>query len=104
LANEVGLSGKNVPFQMAVARGGLTETTTEKEVQFQLQSLNGSFITQQMSAVTRDLRPVDINTKKYDHLKEITFTEEFPRKQKQVDVLMGVQYYTGLLKGEIIRG
>jgi hypothetical protein len=47
---------------------------------------------------------VDINTEKYNHLKGITFTEEFPRKQKQVDVLVGVQYYTGLLKGEIIRG
>ena len=109
LANEVGLNGKNVPFQMAVAGGGLTETTTEKEVQFQLQSLNGSFMTQKMSAITskiitRDLRPVDINTEKYNHLKGITFTEEFPRKQKQVDVLVGVQYYTGLLKGEIIRG
>ncbi len=92
---------------MAVAGGGLTAATTKKDVQFQLQSLDRNFMTQKMSAVTskiitRDLCPVNISTKKYDHLKGITFTEAFPQKQKQVDVLVGVQYYTGLLRGEII--
>ena len=54
--------------------------------------------------ITRDLRPVEISTGKYEHLKDVKFTEDFPRQGRQVDILVGVQYYTGLLKGEIIRG
>ena len=109
LASEVGLTGKTVPFQMSVAGGGVTDKTEEKEVQFQLQSIDQKYTSQKMTAytskiITRDLRPVEISTGKYEHLKDVKFTEDFPRQGRQVDILVGVQYYTGLLKGEIIRG
>jgi hypothetical protein len=54
--------------------------------------------------ITRDLRPVEINTNDFEHLKGIDFTETYPRAEKEVDILIGVDHYTSLMKGEIIRG
>ena len=109
LAKEAGLQGKSVPFSMAVAGGGVTDQSIEQEVSFQLMSTDRRYVTQKLCAttskqITRDLRPVDVDTSKYEHLKNLTFTEEFPRGERQVDVLVGVQYYTSLLKGEVVKG
>lgn len=109
LAKEAGLQGKSVPFSMAVAGGGITDQSMEQEVSFQLMSNDRRYVTQKMCAttskqITRDLRPVDVDTSKYKHLKNLKFTEDFPRGERQVDVLVGVQYYTSLLKGEVVKG
>jgi hypothetical protein len=47
---------------------------------------------------------VDVDTSKYKHLKNLKFTEDFPRGECQVDVLVGVKYYTSFLKGEVLKG
>ena len=108
-ANETGLNGKPIPFSMTVAGGGETEETLEREVKFQLMSIDRSYMTPMMVGVTqkkitRDLRPVDVDLKKFQHLKDIQFTDDYPRGERQVDILIGVQYYTTLLRGEVIRG
>jgi len=108
-AQELGLQGKEVTLQMAVAGGGVTNQSKEMEVTFQLQSLDKQYITPKIVAttaktITRDLRPVDIATDQYDHLKKIKFTEHFPRREVKVDILMGCDYYANLITGEVIRG
>ena len=109
LAKEAGLQGKSVPFSMAVAGGGITDQSMEQEVTFQLMSKDRRYVTQKICAttskqITRDLRPVDVDLSKYKHLQNVKFTEDFPRGERQVDVLVGVQYYTSLLKGEVLKG
>ena len=109
LDQEASLQGKTISFSMAVAGGGITEESLEKEVTFQLMSLDKKYVTQKMCAttskqITRDLRPVEVDTSKYEHLKGIQFTEDYPRGERQVDVLVGVQYYSSLLKGEVVKG
>ena len=54
--------------------------------------------------ITKDLRAVDVSTEEYPHLKGIKFTEQYPRREVQVDILIGCQYYTNLITGEVVRG
>jgi len=54
--------------------------------------------------ITKDLRAVDVSTEKYEHLKDIKFTEQYPRREVQVDILIGCPYYTDLITGEVVRG
>ena len=101
--------GKHVTLQMSVAGGGVTQATQEMEVTFQLQSMDGKYTTPKLVAttaktITQDLRAVNIATENYKHLKHIKFTENYPRQKVEVDVLIGIQYYTALLTGEIIKG
>ena len=108
-ADMVGLMGRHVTLQMSVAGGGVTQPTQEKEVSFQLQSMDGKYITPKLVAtttktITKELRAINVATEDYKHLKHIKFTEDYPRQEVEVDILIGVQYYTSLLTGEIIKG
>lgn len=109
LAEQLGLQGPSIKFQMSVAGGGLTDQSVEKQLTIQLLAMDHKYTTQKMSAVTtkvitRDLRPINLDLSQYPHLKDLNFTETFPRAEVQVDVLIGVQYYNALLTGEIRRG
>ena len=108
-AKELGLEGPTTDLQMSVAGGHMLPPTKEKLVKFQLQSLDGSYISPKIEAITtktitKDLRAITIDPKDYPHLAGITFTEAYPRKEVKVDILIGVTHYATLLKGEIIRG
>jgi hypothetical protein len=108
-AQIAGLKGKDVTLQLAVAGGGVTEQTKEMEVAFQLQSMDLRYVTPKMVAtttktITKDLRAVDVSTDKFEHLKNIKFTEHFPRREVQVDILIGINHYTALITGEVIKG
>ena len=108
-SDQMGLQGPSTPLQLSVAGGQSLPRTIEKKVKFQLQSLDGSYISPKLDGlttaqITRDLRRVDVNTANYEHLKGIDFTENYPRPAKEVDILIGVEHYTNLLSGEIIRG
>jgi hypothetical protein len=108
-AKELGLEGPTTDLQMSVAGGHTLPPTKEKLVKFQLQSLDGSYVSPKIEAITtktitKDLRPITIDPKDYPHLAGITFTETYPRKEVKVDILIGVTHYATLIKGEIIRG
>jgi len=109
LSEMLGLQGPTTKLQLNVAGGSALPITTEKEVRFQLQSLDGTYISPKMTAVTskqitRDLRPIDISTDRYAHLKNIMFTDSYPSASKTVDILIGVEHYTNLLKNEVVKG
>ena len=108
-AQQAGLVGKDTTLQMTVAGGGVTSESKEKEVMIQLQSMDGTYTSPKIVAttskiITRDLRAVDVATDKYSHLKGVKFTEAYPRKEVQVDILLGCDDYTSLITGEVIRG
>ena len=105
----MGLQGPTTPLLMSVAGGSALPQSLEKKVKFQLQSIDGSYISPKMEGITspkivRDLRPVGIDVADFEHLKGIEFTEPFPRQEKEVDILIGVDHYTNLMKGQIVRG
>lgn len=105
----MGLQGPTTPLLMSVAGGSALPPTLEKKVKFQLQSMDGSYISPKMEGVTspkivRDLRSVNIDVADFEHLKGIDFTESYPRSEKEVDILIGVDHYTNLMKGQVVRG
>ena len=109
LSNQMGLQGPTTPLQISVAGGASLPQTMEKRVKFQLQALDGGYTSARMEGVTtkqitKDLRRIEVDPANFEHLKGIDFTETYPRSEKEVDILIGVQHYTSLLKGEIIRG
>ena len=105
----MGLQGPSTPLQLSVAGGGNLPQTMEKKVKFQLQSVDGTYTSKKMEGlttkkITRDLRKVDVDTTQFDHLKGINFTETYPRPEKEVDILIGVEDFTALMSGPVIRG
>ena len=109
LSDQMGLQGPTTPLQLSVAGGENLPQSIEKKVKFQLQSVDGTYTSKKMEGlttrkITRDLRKVDVDTTKFDHLKGINFTETYPRPEKEVDILIGVEDFTALMAGPVIRG
>ena len=109
LAGMMGLDGERVELAMNVAGGGESATTLEKRVNLQIESLDGKYRSPKISAttvktITKDLREVPVDTSKFDHLKNIKFTEEFPRAPAAVDIMIGLPWYNILVAGMPIMG
>ena len=81
-------------------------------VEFQLSSLDDSYVTNfnveaiTMPEVTYDISPINIDPKRYEHLKDVQFTEKLPmtpKTPKRVELLVGEPYTSQLLE-KIISG
>ena len=109
MAEKLGLNGEKVTLKMAVAGGGETSATRESKVNFKLRSLDGSFTTTELEATTvktptTPFQPVSVNTQDYNHLKGIKFTENYPRSDCEVDILIGEPIYSYLISGAPVKG
>ena len=109
VAQTTGLNGKSVTLQMNVAGGSETAPTKEKEVEFRLEAIDGKYTSPLITATTtktisKDLREIPLNTENFPHLKGLEFTEKFPRATVEVDVMIGLPYYTMLITGAPISG
>jgi hypothetical protein len=105
----MGLDGKPVMLQMNVVGDGITTPSKEWQVTFHLESSDGKYTSLVIQATTtKEINsglcavPVDLN--KFNHLKHLQFTESFPGMESEVDVMVGLPYYTQLLSGTPIRG
>jgi hypothetical protein len=83
LAGTMGLESERVELAMNVAGGGESDTTFEKPVDLQLESLDGKYCSPKITAttvktITKDLREVPVDPTKFEHLKNISFTENLP--------------------------
>jgi len=108
-ADIMGLDGNPVTLQMNVAGGGITTPSKERQVTFRLESSDGRYTSPVIQATTTKeinsgLRAVPVDLSKFNHLKQLQFTESFPRTEAEVDVMVGLPYYTQLLSGTPIRG
>ena len=109
LAGIMGLEGEKVELAMNVAGGGESATSLEKRVELQLESLNGKYRSPKISAttvktITKDLREVPVDPTKFDHLKNLDFTENLPRGPTPVDIMIGLPWYNILVSGMPIMG
>ncbi len=83
----------------------------EKEVQFQLESLDGTYRTQTIHVssapeISGPIHHVNLNPGDYPHLKDIEFTEMYPMTEDTdqiVDVMIGEPLYSEILEGTPIR-
>ena len=109
VAEVLGLHGPSTKLQLSVAGGNETAWTHETNVCFKLQSIEGTYISPEITAttiktVTSDLRAVPIKPQDFKHLKDVAFTEAFPRKQAPVDIMIGEPIYSDFLVGQPIKG
>jgi hypothetical protein len=109
MAAIMGLQGRPTTLQMNVAGGGETSPTKEKEVTFRLESLDGKYTTPLIEATTtstisKGLRAIPIKISDFAHLRNLTFTETFPRGEVDVDIMVGLPYYNWLIKDQPIMG
>jgi len=109
LAAKLGLNGPPHRLDLLGVGGIQLPPTDEKIVTFRLKSLKGDFISGEMKAYTKatlteKIREIRIDPSKFEHLKNLDFTEEIPRKADEVDVLIGCNYYPHLMLDGIIKG
>jgi len=109
LAKKMGLEGPGHRLNLTGVGGVAIPPTNEKVVHFRLQSLSGDYESPSIKAVTKEsltdtIRSVNIDPKNFEHLKNLEFTEDFPKKPSVVDILIGVADYGTFLTGSIVRG
>ena len=88
---------------------GKRVASKEKIIGFKLLSDDGQFITSQhkattLSKVTSPFKPVDVNPKAYDHLKNLDFTEDYPSEELEIDILVGNEICGQILLDKTRRG
>ena len=102
LADELGLDGPSQRLAMSKTGGDTTEYKNMKIVSFQLESLDGTFLSTHIHActipqVTSYFSPITVTPSAFSHLSNVIFTEKFPQTQPFLpDILCGEPVYTYL--------
>ena len=104
-AQELGLDGPPCKLSMTVAGGKHTSPTNEHKVDFRIEALDGTYQTDFVTAstiknISTPFDSIDFSPSDYEHLQDLTFTESYPLKDVQVDVLLGEPHYSHLECGE----
>jgi hypothetical protein len=100
-AQQAGLTGPRTKLVMNVA-GNQTLSLDQKEVSFQLVSLDKSFVSPEMLGSTipkigAAFKPVNVDPKRHDHLADLDFTEQYPcSSPRAFQVLVSEPYYSQL--------
>ena len=55
------------------------------------------------SEICHPAEAVEINPAMYSHLKDVKFPEEFPREQKPIDVLIGLDFYYSFVTRDVVK-
>ena len=99
------MKGKEVVVDVSVA-GGIVNSCREKEVFFQLVDITKSHATAPMVAMTSErigtpFGPVSADPKKFEHLKDLKFTEVYPNSRpRPFQLLIAEPYYSALMVAE----
>ena len=54
--------------------------------------------------ICRPAEAVDIQPMKWSHLRNIVFPKKFPREEKEIDVLIGLDFYYSFVTRDVVRG
>lgn len=110
LARELKLAGADIQLTIQVAGQDTIQRCNEKEVQFWLESLDGTFSSELITAITVDsitapLEDFEFNQYDYPHLEQCVFNDLPTGRSKEIDILLAsvptTRLYTSLpLKGE----
>ena len=106
VARKIGFNdSRKVTLRLAVAGGLELPPTLEHEVSFSLMSLDGNYISPKVNAttvekITKEICAVNFDPQKqYGHLANITFADQYPRAEVDVDVMIGEPLYSLLETG-----
>ena len=107
-ARVLGLTGPPHFLRLAVAGGHIYESH-EREVMFRLMSLDGSYTTHPIPAITaktisEPLPPVKLEPRHFPEIADLNFTYEYPQTRPQpVDLLLASSIVYELQKGDVIQ-
>ena len=109
VADMAGLEGRHTKLFLNLGGGMQSKPCNERIVNFRLASVDGKFLSEEIEATTaktiaHHLRDVPVDISKYPHLREVQFTEEFPRPSAEVQVMIGLPTYTALVTGRSVSG
>ena len=109
IVQELGLDGKSVRIAVSGFGGKSDKETLRKRIAFTVAPVDKPGKPQCIEALTapvicRPAEAVDIHPAKWLHLQGITFPEEFPRCEREIDVLIGLDFYYSFVTRDIVRG
>ena len=111
LAKELGLTGPKRTLKIGTSGAKSVIINNMMVVNFRIASLDEKFVTEfkveaiTMPKVTCDVGRITVDPKKFNHLKDIKFTEELPMNKNTsttVDILIGEPYTTYLFQNLIV--
>ena len=107
--DELGLDGKNVKIAVSGFGGGASKSSLRKRIVFTVAPVDKSGQPQCIEALTtpvicRPAEAVEIHPRRWSHLQNIVFPEEFPREEQEIDVLIGLDFYYSFVTRDIVKG
>ncbi len=112
MTEELGLNRKECTLKLITSGNKTHDFRHQKQVQFQLESLDRTYRSPMIHASTAPeisgpICYINLNPQDYPHLKNLEFTEIHPMTEstdKIVDVMIGEPLYSEILEGTPIRG
>jgi len=107
--DELGLDGKSVKIAVSGFGGEATKSTLRKRIVFTVEPVDKYGQPQRIEALTttvtcRPAEAVDIHPTRWSHLRNIPFPEKFPREEREIDVLIGLDLYYSFVTRDVVRG
>ena len=107
--DELGLDGKNVKIAVSGFGGGASKSSLRKRIVFTVAPVDKSGQPQCIGALTTPVicqpaEAVEIHPRRWSHLQNIVFPEEFPREEQEIDVLIGLDFYYSFVTRDIVKG
>ena len=109
-AKQLSLNGPTRTLMLGTSGAQQLSLPNQTVVEFKLSSLDNSYVTDfkveaiTMPEVTCNLDPIGIDPNRYEHLKDVQFTEKLPMTPKiprRVDLLVGEPYVSQLFENII---
>lgn len=109
IADSLNLKANGPSRTMTIlVHGGQSRTTNVQNVSFQLSSKDGrqrvNFDAWAVTTVCSPLEPAVIDVAKYPHLKGLPFADTFPRGEARIDILIGADQWSRIIKSGMKTG
>ena len=108
VARKIGLPGDTVNINLNVAGGGVV-TKHAKEVSFQLVSMNKSFVSKPMYAVTTSsvgnpFNRIDFNPERHAYLESLKLTDKYPSTgEREFEMIVSEPYFSEHERAEEVK-
>ena len=105
---QLGLDGPSVRISVSGFGGKQDKACLRKRVSCTLAPVDRPRCSREFEALTTSeichpAEAVEINPAIYSHLKDVKFPEEFPREQKPIDVLIGLDFYYSFVTRDVVK-
>ncbi|CAB4022309.1 Hypothetical predicted protein, partial [Paramuricea clavata] len=105
---ELGLDGPSVKISVSGFGGKQDKACLRKRISCTLAPVDRPRCSREFEALTTEeichpADAVEVNPANWVHLKDVNFPEEFPREQKPIDVLIGLDFYCSFVTRDIVK-